>query len=106
MTGAERLAFVRTFAPGLLLLILAYALLTAFRDFRDNFSAEIWQSLGYGDKPSIFNPDRNADLHHCADHHRLSDDHKNNRAALLINHVMVLAGMLMVGQVLMHSNTN
>jgi len=33
MLGAERLAFVKTFAPGLVLLILSYALLTAFRDF-------------------------------------------------------------------------
>ena len=28
--------------------------LTAFRDLRDNFAAEIWQALGYGDAASIF----------------------------------------------------
>jgi len=97
MTGAQRLAFIKTFAPGLVLLILSYSLLTAFREFRDNFSAEIWQSLGYGDKPSIFTQTETpisiivliviASLMIV----------KNNRAALMINHLMVLIGMLTVG---------
>jgi hypothetical protein len=97
MTGAERLAFVKTFAPGLILLILSYALLTAFRDFRDNFSAEIWQSLGYGDKPSIFTqtetPISIVVLITIASLMII----KNNKSALMINHLMVLTGMLMVG---------
>jgi len=97
MSGVERMAFVKTFAPGLVLLILAYALLTAFRDFRDNFSAEIWQSLGYGDKPSIFTqtetPISIIVLVVIASLMVL----KNNRAALMINHLMVLVGMLAVG---------
>jgi len=54
MNGHQRKNFILTFAPGLLLLIIAYALLTAFRDFRDNFSAEIWDSLGYSGSPEIF----------------------------------------------------
>ena len=53
MTGAERKKFTYTFLPGLVLLILSYMLLTAYRDFRDNFSAEIWKSLGITD-PKIF----------------------------------------------------
>lgn len=28
--------------------------LGSLRDFRDNFAAEIWQALGYGDVPAIF----------------------------------------------------
>ena len=54
MGRRERLAFFRSFAFGLILLIIFYTLLTAFRDFRDNFAAEIWQALGYGDAPAIF----------------------------------------------------
>ncbi len=54
MNGPQRKKFILTFSPGLVLLILAYALLTAFRDFRDNFSAEIWSSLGYSGSPEIF----------------------------------------------------
>ena len=37
-----------------MLLVLAYVLLTAFRDFRDNFAAEIWTGLGYGGEAGIF----------------------------------------------------
>ena len=54
MTGAERGAFLRTYAPGIILLVVAYILLTALRDFRDNFAAEIWTALGYGGEAQIF----------------------------------------------------
>jgi len=54
MTAAERSAFLRAYAPGLLVLVIAYVLLTAFRDFRDNFAAEIWNALGYGKEAGIF----------------------------------------------------
>ncbi len=97
MTGEERKAFIKIFWPGLILLILSYSMLTAFRDFRDNFSAEIWKSLNYGDKPSVFTqteaPISIVVLISIASLIIV----KNNRRALLINHVMVLGGMLLVG---------
>jgi Family of unknown function (DUF5690) len=97
MTGTERMAFIKTFGPGLLLLILSYALLTAFRDFRDNFSAEIWKSLGYGNKPGIFaqteTPISIIVLVTIASLMII----KKNRLALVINHLIVLMGMLLVG---------
>lgn len=97
MTGAERVRFIKEFWLGLVLLISAYALLTAFREFRDNFSAEIWKSLGYGDKPSIFTqtetPISITVLAAIASLMVI----KNNRSALVINHMMVLGGMILVG---------
>jgi len=54
MNAAQRWQFFRDFAPGLTILILAYAMLTAFRDFRDNFAAEIWRAVGYGGSAEIF----------------------------------------------------
>ena len=54
MNCAERAAFLSAYAPGVVLLVLAYILLTAFRDFRDNFAAEIWTALGYGKEAGIF----------------------------------------------------
>jgi MFS family permease len=54
MNAAERLAFFKQLAPGLTVLIFFYILLTAYRDFRDNFAAEIWDALGYGDVPAVF----------------------------------------------------
>ena len=47
MDGAKRLAFLREYLPGLVMLVGAYFLLTAYRDFRDNFSVEIFEALGY-----------------------------------------------------------
>lgn len=54
MDRSARRAFTRRYAPGLLVLVIVYFFLTAFRDMRDNFAAEIWQELGYGDKPGVF----------------------------------------------------
>jgi hypothetical protein len=54
MNAQERGAFLRAYAPGVILLVFAYVLLTAFRDFRDNFAAEIWQALGYGKEAGVF----------------------------------------------------
>lgn len=53
MNQDERRAFVRTFGPGLFLLIASYALLTPFRDFRDNFGPEIMNDAGV-DNPAVF----------------------------------------------------
>ena len=54
MGAAERARFLRDYWPGVALMTLAYVLLTVFRDFRDNFSAEIWQALGQGQAASVF----------------------------------------------------
>jgi len=48
MDRAARRAFLRRFAPGLGALFSFYLLLTAFRDFRDNYGVEIFHGLGYG----------------------------------------------------------
>jgi len=54
MNAAERKAFMAAYAPGVILLVASYVLLTAFRDFRDNFAAEIWTALGFGGQASVF----------------------------------------------------
>ena len=97
MTGTERIAFIKTFGPGLILLIISYALLTAFRDFRDNFSAEIWNSLGYGNKPEIFAQTETPISIIVLISIAVLMVIKKNRLALVINHLIVLFGMLLVG---------
>lgn len=47
MDGAQRLAFVRQFALGIIMLCGAYLFLTAYRDFRDNYQVELFDGLGY-----------------------------------------------------------
>lgn len=47
MDGAQRVSFVRHFLPGLVLLMVVYFFLTAYRDFRDNYMVEILEALAY-----------------------------------------------------------
>ena len=54
MDGHARRAFVARYAPGLISLTGLYMLLTAYRDFRDNFAREIWDALGYGGEAGVF----------------------------------------------------
>ena len=54
MSGSQRWQFFRQFLPEMILLSTVYFFLTAYRDFRDNFGKEIFESLGYGEKPAIF----------------------------------------------------
>jgi hypothetical protein len=49
MNHADRKAVMKSFGPGLILLIIVYILLTVIRDFRDNFMVEIWKEQGYTD---------------------------------------------------------
>jgi len=50
----ERKQFFRRFSTGLILLNTIYVLLTVFRDIRDNFAADMWKEMGYGNEPSVF----------------------------------------------------
>lgn len=97
MNKAERNQFVATFLPGIILFVLTYVLLTAFRDFRDNFSAEVWKSLGYGNSPGIFTatevPVSIAVLVVMGSLMLIRDNHR----ALMVNHLIIAAGMLLVG---------
>jgi hypothetical protein len=47
MNAKERSILFKRYAWGLVPLTLFYFMLTAFRDFRDNFIVEIWADLGY-----------------------------------------------------------
>ena len=54
MNRRQRWRFVVQFLPGLVMLLIAYFFITAYRDFRDNFGVEIFQQLGYENEPAIF----------------------------------------------------
>lgn len=97
MNGADRKKFIATFAPGLIVLIISYTLLTAFRDFRDNFSIEIWNSLGFGNSPALFTlteiPIAIVVLLAMGSVMFI----RNNRIALAVNHYLILSGMILIG---------
>ncbi len=97
MNAQERKAFTTTFLPGIILFVLAYVLLTAFRDFRDNFSAEIWKSLNMGNDPSIYTSTEipvSIIVLVCMGSLMLI---KNNQLALMVNHLIIAFGMILIG---------
>ena len=97
MTYKERWRLFRNFATPLSILIFVYMLLTAFRDFRDNFSAEMWQSLGYGNSSMVFTLTEIPIAIIVLVIISLVMFIKNNRLAFFINHLIVFFGLLIVG---------
>ena len=97
MGHTERRQFIRSFLPGIILFTLSYMLLTTFREFRDNFSAEVWMSLGYGDSPEMFTatetPVSIAILVVMGSLMLI----KNNQTAFMINHLIIFFGMIVIG---------
>ena len=97
MDKTERKKFITTFLPGIILFVLCYMLLTIFRDFRDNFSTEVWKTLGYGNSPEIFTttevPVSIAVLVIMGSIMII----RNNQLALMINHVIIIVGMILIG---------
>ncbi len=97
MHGADRAAFLRAYLPGLVLLVVAYVFLTAFRDFRDNFAAEIWTALGYGREAGIFTASELPVAVIALAALAAVMVVKNNLRALMVIHAIVFAGFALLG---------
>jgi hypothetical protein len=54
MQRSDRKEFIKEFALSMTIFVVSYVLLTTFREFRDNFTPEIWKLLGYGNNSAIF----------------------------------------------------
>lgn len=97
MPAEARRAFLRDYGPGVIFLVLAYTLFTAIRDFRDNFSAEIWVDLGYVGVSSVFTateaPIALVTLVILASLVFIRD----NMKALIVIHLIVVAGSALIG---------
>jgi len=97
MTSKSRKELFSEFSIGLVLLIAAYILLTAMRDFRDNFAAEIWQSLGYGESPEIFTFTEIPISLGILVIMGLLFIIKNNFKAFVISHLLIFFGFVLLG---------
>ena len=97
MTGAERVEFLKAYAPGLIAIVSAYILLTAFRDFRDNFAAEIWTALGYGGEAGIFTASELPVAVIALLGMAAVIVVRDNRRALMVIHAMVAGGFVLLG---------
>lgn len=97
MDADERRNFFTKFAVGISLLTIIYMALTAFRDLRDNFVADIWTELGITDTPMIFTyteiPVAVIVLVLMGSLFVIRDNVK----ALFVNHIIILTGLLITG---------
>src|SRR5437016_9474650 len=99
MTGADRLAFLRQFMLGLVLLCVAYFFLTAYRDFRDNYQVEIFDGLGYphAQNKAIISKAETLAAFGVIGALGLLTFIKDNRRGLLAAFSIMIGGLLMLG---------
>jgi hypothetical protein len=97
MDAGQRAKFLKAWWPGILPLVASYILLTAFRDFRDNFAAEIWTALGYGGEAGIFSASELPVAVIALAALGAIILVRDNLRALIIIHVVVGAGFALLG---------
>jgi len=98
MNGVHRMAFIRHFLPGLVMLLLAYFFLTAFRDFRDNYGVEVFKSFGYGDKEfGLFTKSETWVAFPVMGALAALNLIKNNRYGLIGAYVIMTFGLILMG---------
>jgi hypothetical protein len=97
MDGAARARFLGRYGLGIALLVLAYVLITAIRDFRDNFAAEIWTALGFGHAAAVFTASELPVAVLSLTALGVIIVVRDNVKALLVIHGVVFAGLLLLG---------
>jgi len=97
MNGKDRLLFFKNFTLGLISLIILHIILTAFRDFRDNFAREIWDAVGYSSMPTIMTFSEIPVAIGVLIALGLVMLIKNNRKALLVIQYVMLGGASLIG---------
>lgn len=97
MTVHDQWAFLAHFSLGLVLLSFIYVLLTSFRDFRDNYAADILQELGLAGVPGIFTRVEFVSAVTIAVTLAALSFFRHNRHALVATFSIMLIGVLMLG---------
>jgi hypothetical protein len=97
MFAKDRIAFFKKFAFGIILLTIIYMMFNAYKDFRDNFAADIWKELGYGNQSGVFTSTEAIITIGVLGTLSLIMIIKNNFKALMANHAAVLLGVLIIG---------
>lgn len=97
MGAAARASFLAEYGIGIALLVSAYILATALRDFRDNFAAELWSSLGYGDAAAVFTASELPVAVLALVALGLIMVVRDNTRALMVIHAVIVAGLVLLG---------
>ncbi len=97
MDSAARLGFLSRYRLGIALLVIAYVLTTAIRDFRDNFAAELWTALGFGHAAAVFTASELPVAVLSLTVLGVIIVVRDNMRALLVIHGVVFVGLLLLG---------
>lgn len=97
MDKEERKKFFHQFKAGLVLLIIIYVFLTVFRDIRDNFAADIWKELGFGNQPAVFTTTEIPITILVLVLISCMMLIQNNKKAFMITHLIIITGFLLAG---------
>ena len=97
MDAAARARFLNRYGLGIALLVLSYVLTTAIRDFRDNFAAEIWTQLGFGQAAAVFTASELPVAALSLTVLAVIIVVRDNTKALLMIHGVVFAGLMLLG---------
>ncbi len=97
MNSADRRRYFQTFALGLTMLIATYMLLTAYRDFRDNFAVEILSAIGYGDQASNLAASEIPVAFSVLLALGFLMVIKNNKKAFNVVHLFIISGVVLAG---------
>jgi phosphonate degradation associated HDIG domain protein len=102
MNSASRLAFFRTLFFGLVMLLIARLLTTAFRDFRDNYGVELFGALGFQGDATLFTRTEVPVAFGVMVSLALLNLIRNNRAGVVGAHILMMLGLvLMAGSTLL-----
>lgn len=97
MTVKDRLAFVRRYFVGLALLVTAYVLLTAYRDFRDNYAVDVLIEMGLEDRVAAISSMETIVAFGVLVAMAMIYFIEDNRRAMLAIFAIVAGGLLLVG---------
>lgn len=97
MQKTDRKAFIKEFALSMTIFVVSYVLLTTFREFRDNFTPEIWKLLGYGNNSAIFTQTETPIAITVLLMMAAMRWVQNNYKAFLIIQLLMLAGGILIG---------
>lgn len=97
MTKEDRIKLVRFFLLPIVLLVFFYTCLTALRDFRDNFSREIWDAVGYQGNALIYTLSEIPIAITVLILLGSLSFVKRNRKAFLYYHYILVLGVVMIG---------
>ena len=97
MDGKGRVAFIKQFLTGLVLLLVLYFFLTAYRDFRDNYMPEVFKAMGYPPDATLFSKADYPIAFGIMIVMALLNLAKSHRRGLLAVFAVMTAGMLLMG---------